>query len=190
MSVPDPDPDIESHPMRFLNTPLEGTFVLEPQPSHDQRGFFARTWCEDEARKNGIESRFVQVNISQNLSRGTVRGLHYQAEPLGEAKVVQCVRGSVFDVVLDLRAGSSSFKRVFYLELSRENRRMLYIPRGLAHGFQTLEDDTEVQYFMSEYYHPEAARGIRWDDPGFDIPWPLGVSAISEKDLSYPNFKS
>lgn len=176
--------------MRFLETPLEGTFILEPEPLQDERGFFARTWCAEEARRHGVATCFVQVNVSQNRSRGTIRGLHYQVAPYGEDKVVQCIRGRIFDVVLDLRVGSATYREFYSLELSQTNRRMLYIPKGLAHGFQTLADDSEVQYFMSEYYHPESSRGVRWDDPGFDVPWPLELSAISEKDRSYPDFES
>jgi dTDP-4-dehydrorhamnose 3,5-epimerase len=172
----------------FTESPLRGAFVIEPEPREDERGFFARTWCQQEAEAHGLDPRVVQCNISYNKIRGTLRGLHYQRPPFAEAKLVRCTRGAIFDVILDLRAGSPSYKRHFAVTLSAENRAMLYVPEGFAHGFQTLLDDTEVFYQMSQYYAPDSAVGIRWNDPAFDILWPEDVRTLSDRDRSYPDY--
>lgn len=176
--------------MRFIATELAGAYVVEPEKMEDERGFFARLWCADEFRKRGLESNLAQVSISYNRLRGTVRGMHYQAPPHEETKLIRCTAGAVHDVIIDLRADSPTFGKWHATELSVRNRRLLYVPRGFAHGFQGLEDDTEVQYMISVAYYPEAARGVRWDDPAFRIRWPLPVSSISERDLSFPPFAS
>jgi dTDP-4-dehydrorhamnose 3,5-epimerase len=156
----------------------------------DERGFFARSWCEREFREHGLNSELVQCSISFNKERGTLRGVHYQAAPNPEAKLVRCTRGSLYDVALDLRPDSSTYLKWTAAELSAENHRALYIPEGCAHGFLTLEDQTEVLYQMSEFYYPEAARGVRWNDPAFGIEWPGKVEVISERDRIYPDFEN
>lgn len=174
--------------MRFIDTGLAGVLVIEPEVVRDERGFFARVWAEDEFKERGLLSRVVHANVSGNPRAGTLRGLHYQTKPHEEAKIVRCTRGSIFDVALDLRSDSPSFRKWISFELNEQNHRMLYIPEGCAHGFQTLEDNSDVSYFMSHAYHSESASGIRWNDPAFNITWPLPVSIISEKDRSYPDF--
>lgn len=171
--------------MVFTETKLKGAFIIEPEFLRDERGFFARTWCRQEFTSHGLNPRLVQCNISFNRRKGTLRGMHYQATPHAEAKLVRCTRGSIYDVIIDLRPESPTFKQWAASELTESNRLMLYIPEGFAHGFQTLEDDTEVFYQMSEFYHPESARGIRWDDPAFLITWPLSCLTVSTKDNSY-----
>ena len=168
-------------------SPLAGAVVLDLEPRHDSRGFFARTWCVREAEAAGLNPRLAQASVSYNKRRGTLRGMHYQEAPHEEAKLVRCTRGSIYDVVIDLRSGSITFGRHFSITLSAENRRMLYVPEGFAHGFQTLEDDTEVSYQISEFYVPSAARGVRWDDPAFGIEWPLAEPILNERDRSYPD---
>jgi dTDP-4-dehydrorhamnose 3,5-epimerase len=172
----------------FTETPLRGAFVIEPERREDLRGFFARTWCRQEAEAHGLDPRVVQCSISSNKRKGTLRGLHYQRPPFAEAKLVHCTRGVMFDVILDLRTASPTYKRYFGLTLSAENHTMLYIPEGFAHGFQTLADDTEVLYQMSQVYAPDSAAGIRWNDPAFDIPWPEEVRTLSDRDRTYPDF--
>ncbi len=175
--------------MIFLETSLPGAFVIEPERLEDARGFFARTWCAREAEKHGLAPRLVQCSVSFNARKGTLRGLHYQIAPHEEAKVVRCTRGSIYDVILDLRPTSATFKHHVAVVLSADNRRALYVPEGYAHGFQTLEDDTEVFYQMSEYYAPQATRGVRWDDAAFGIAWPPeGERVMSDRDRSYPDF--
>jgi dTDP-4-dehydrorhamnose 3,5-epimerase len=174
--------------MIFIDTSIPGAFVVEPEAVEDERGFFARTWCQREFEARGLNPRLVQCGISFNKKRGTLRGMHYQIKPCEEAKLVRCTWGAIYDVVIDLRPDSPTFKRWLAMELTAENRRMLYVPEGFAHGFQTLEDNTEVFYQMSEFYAPECARGVRWDDPAFDIPWPAGELIISSRDRSYPDF--
>jgi dTDP-4-dehydrorhamnose 3,5-epimerase len=171
--------------MVFTETKLQGAFLIAPEFLRDERGFFARTWCQHEFTSHGLNARLVQCNISFNRSKGTLRGMHYQAAPHAEAKLVRCTRGSIYDVIIDLRPDSPTFKQWAASELTESNRLMLYIPEGFAHGFQTLEDDTEVFYQMSEFYHPESARGIRWDDPAFFITWPIACPTVSAKDNSY-----
>lgn len=174
--------------MIFQETGLKGVYIIELEKKHDERGFFARSWCGEEFGAKGLVSRFVQCNISYNKIKGIIRGMHYQCRPYEETKLVRCTRGSIFDVVIDLRPDSPTFCKWLAVQLSGRNYRMLYIPGGFAHGFQTLEDDTEVFYQMSEFYHPGYARGIRWDDPFFKITWPEKAESISEKDRSYPDF--
>ncbi len=174
--------------MIFTETRLPGAFIIEPELRTDERGFFGRTWCQREFAAHGLNPRLVQCNLSGNTLAGIVRGLHYQAAPHEEAKVVSCSHGAICDVIVDLRPASPTFKEWLAVELTAANRRMLYIPEGFAHGFQTLEDDTEVVYQMSEFYVPEAARGVRWNDPAFGIRWPLPVTIISERDRSYADF--
>ncbi|MGA9465829.1 MAG: dTDP-4-dehydrorhamnose 3,5-epimerase [Terracidiphilus sp.] len=176
--------------MIFHETDLAGVVVVEMQLLCDERGFFARSWCEREFRDHGLNSELVQCSISFNQAKGTLRGVHYQAAPNPEAKLVRCTRGSLYDVALDLRPDSSTYLKWTAAELSAENHRALYIPEGCAHGFLTLEDQTEVLYQMSEFYYPEAARGLRWDDPAFGIEWPGRVEVISERDRSYPDFEN
>lgn len=174
--------------MTFRETVLKGAFTIDLDRVEDERGFFARSWCVKEFEANGLDTRLVQCNVSFNKVRGTLRGMHYQVAPAAEVKVVRCTRGAVHDVIADLRPDSPTYKQTFSVLLSAENRRMLYIPKGFAHGFLTLTDDAEVFYQMSEYYAPECARGFRWDDATFAISWPDQVRIISSKDRNYPDF--
>ena len=176
--------------MRFIETPLNGAWVVDLELLGDERGWFARTFDSDEFAARGLNADVAQCNASFNARRGTLRGLHYQAEPHGESKLVRCVRGMIFDVAADVRVGSPTFRRWHGVELSADNRLAFYIPPGLAHGFQTLTDDAEVLYQMGHPYVPESARGVRWDDPAFAIEWPEpdGERVISARDRSYENF--
>lgn len=174
--------------MIFTPTTLAGAFLIEPERIADERGFFARSWCRREFAEHGLESRLEQCNISFNRLRGTLRGMHFQAAPFGEAKLVRCSMGALYDVIIDLRPESATYLQHFGAELTAENRSMLFIPAGFAHGFQTLADNTEVFYQMSEVYAPAYAGGLRWDDPAFGIRWPLPVSVISAKDAQLPNY--
>lgn len=177
--------------MIFTETKLGGVFIIEPERHEDERGFFARIWCQREFEARGLCSRFVQCNISFNKNEGTLRGMHFQASPHAEVKLVRCTSGAIYDVIVDLRAASPTFKGWAPVELTADNRKMLYIPDGFAHGFQALADDAEVLYQMSEFYQPEAARGIRWDDPTFRIVWPETVKRmLLRKDLSYPDYEA
>ena len=175
--------------MIFRETKLMGVFEIRVEPKGDERGFFARSWCRREFEQHGLNPTVVQCNISFNERKGTLRGMHYQAEPHGEAKLVRCTQGRVYDVAVDLRTGSPTYKQWAGVELSAGERKMLYIPVGCAHGFLTLEDETEVFYQMSEFYEPGAGRGVRWDDPAFGISWPAGMAVISDRDRTYPNFR-
>jgi dTDP-4-dehydrorhamnose 3,5-epimerase len=172
----------------FTETTLKEAFLIEPERREDERGFFARTWCQREFESHGLHKKWVQCNISFNKKKGTLRGMHYQVPPYEEAKLVRCTRGAIFDVIIDLRLQSPSFKQWVTLELTADNRRMLYIPEGFAHGFQTLTDETEIFYQMSQFYAPAHANGVRWDDPVFNITWPADERTISEQDRSYPDF--
>ncbi len=174
--------------MIFIETALKGAFIIEPEKLEDERGFFARTWCQQEFATHGLNPRLVQCNISFNRRKGTLRGVHYQAKPYEEAKLVRCTRGAIYDVIIDLRLDSPTFKHWVAVKLTADNRQMLYVPEGYAHGFQTLEDCTEVLYQMSEFYTLAYSRGVRWNDPTFGIQWPLAERIISERDQSYPNF--
>jgi dTDP-4-dehydrorhamnose 3,5-epimerase len=175
--------------MIFRETPLPGAWVLEPERIADERGFFARTWCRRDFEARGLDPSIAQCSVSFNRRRGTLRGLHFQVEPHAEVKLVRVTRGAVWDVIVDLRPGSPTFRQHFAVVLSAEAGHQLYIPKGMAHGFQTLEDATEVAYQISAFYAPEAARGYRWDDPAFAIPWPEPVTIISEKDRNLPLFE-
>jgi dTDP-4-dehydrorhamnose 3,5-epimerase len=175
--------------MIFTATKLAGAYVIEPELIADDRGFFARSWCTKEFVAQGLNPQLVQCNISFNRRRGTLRGMHYQASPYGECKLVRCTAGSIYDVIIDLRPDSATYTQWVAVELSSANRQALYIPEGLAHGFQTLTDETEVLYQMSEFYHPESARGVRWDDPKFQVPWPIVEITISDRDRQYPDFQ-
>ena len=175
--------------MNFVETPLKGAFIIEPERLEDDRGFFARTWCKREFEAHGLNPNMVQCNVSFNRVRGTLRGMHYQAPPFEEAKLVRCTMGAIYDVLIDLRRGSLTFKQYFAVEISSRNFLMAYIPEGFAHGFLTLENNTEVFYQMSEFYAPDHARGVRWYDPTFGIEWPAEVKVISERDRTYPDFK-
>jgi len=175
--------------MRFLETPLAGARVIEIVPHADARGFFARTFCRDELVAAGLPGDFMQASVSYNLRRGTLRGMHFQAAPHEEPKLVRCTRGAIHDVIVDLRPTSATHCRWFGVELSAENRRTLYVPPGLAHGFQTLVDDTEILYQMAEPYVPALARGVRWNDPAFAIAWPIADPFMSERDAAYPDYR-
>lgn len=172
--------------MIFRETCLRGAYVIDIERHTDERGFFARTWCRRELAAHELEAEYVQGSISLSSIRGTVRGLHFQREPHSETKIVQCVRGAIYDVIVDLRLGSPTFRQWFGVELVAESYRQLYVPAGFAHGFQTLEDDTEVSYVISAFYVPGAARGIRYDDPALAIPWPMKATSISQTDLNLP----
>ena len=174
--------------MIFAETALPGAFVIDLEKREDERGFFARSWCQQEFKEHGLSPRLVQCSVSFNKRRGTLRGMHYQAKPYEEAKLVRCTRGAVYDVIIDLRADSRTYLRWEAVELNEDNRRMLYVPEGVAHGFQTLEDGTEVFYQMSEAYRPEYARGVRWNDAAFGIRWPAEDRTISARDRGYPDF--
>lgn len=175
--------------MIFSETKLPGAFIIEVQRLEDERGFFGRSFCRNEFAGRGLNPDVVQCSISFNRDAGTLRGMHYQSAPHAEDKLIRCTRGKLYDVIVDLRRESPTFKQWVGLELTEENRLMLYVPKGCAHGFQTLEDNTEVFYQMSEFYHPESARGVRWNDPAFGIQWPAGVQVIlSERDRNWPDY--
>jgi dTDP-4-dehydrorhamnose 3,5-epimerase len=173
--------------MIFRETAIEGVWVVEPELYEDERGFFARTWDTEEFDRRGLNGRLVQCSISYNRRRGTARGLHYQAPAHQEAKLVRCTSGSIFDVAVDLRVESSTFRRWIGIELPAENRLAVYVPEGCGHGFLTLTDDSEVAYQISEFHAPDAARGVRWDDPAIGIDWPGEVLVVNERDRSYPD---
>lgn len=175
--------------MRFTETELRGAFIVEPEPVEDERGFFARTWCAEEFVDHGLSADFAQCNVSFNRRRGTLRGLHYQAEPFAEAKLIRCTRGAVFDVAVDLRADSPTFGRWCAVELTETNRAMFYLPQGFAHGFQTLTDGAELFYQMSCSYRSGSARGYRFDDPILAIRWPLRNPIVGHRDLTLPFFE-
>jgi dTDP-4-dehydrorhamnose 3,5-epimerase len=170
----------------FSETALRGAFAIDLERLEDERGFFARTWCQQEAEAVGLKPRWVQCNISFNRVRGTLRGMHYQAPPYEEAKLIRCTMGSIYDVIIDLRPESATYRQHIGMVLSAQNRKMLYVPQGFAHGFLTLEDNTEVFYQMSEFYAPGYGRGVRWNDPTFGIQWPIEVQVISDRDRSFP----
>ncbi len=177
--------------MTFHETRLAGLYTIDWEPLHDERGFFARTFCRREFEARGLNGTVAQSSVSYTRQRGTLRGMHYQEAPHGEAKLIRCVRGAVYDVAIDLRPDSVTFRQWAAVELRAAPGRvasMLYVPEGFAHGFQTLEDDTELLYQMSEFYTPEAARGVRWDDPAFGVQWPEPVRVMSERDRDYPDF--
>lgn len=175
--------------MKFVETSLAGAYVLELERLEDERGFFARTWCAEELARHGLEGRIAQCNLSSNRRRGTLRGMHYQAAPHQEAKIVRCIRGAIYDVIVDLRHGSPTLRRWTSVELTAENRLALYVPGDFAHGFQTLTDDAEVFYEMSTLYAPGFGRGVRWNDPALAIEWPIGDPILSERDRGYPGLQ-
>ena len=175
--------------MIITETPLKPACLIDIEPVRDDRGFFARSFCEEEFTRHGLPGSFVQCSLSFNRRRGTLRGLHYQAEPCPEGKLVRCTRGAVFDVMLDLRRDSTGYCRWFAAELNADNARAVYVPPGFAHGFQTLCDDAEVFYQMTPAYRPELARGARWNDPAFAIAWPLPEPILSAQDAGFPDFK-
>jgi len=172
--------------MIFRETTLKGAFVIEIEKFEDKRGFFARAWCQKEVEANGLVSRVVQTNISFTKTRGTLRGMHYQVAPYEQVKLVRCTRGVIYDVIIDLRPDSPTFRKWTGVELTAENYTMLYVPENFAHGFQTLENNTEATYQVSQFYSPESERGVRYDDPVFQVEWPLPVAVISEKDIAWP----
>jgi len=176
--------------MDFHSTTLRDAYVVKLAPARDNRGFFARTFCVEEFAARELETNFPQHSISFSARKGTLRGMHYQREPHGEAKLVRCIQGSILDVIIDIRPDSTTYRRWQKFELSSANGHQLYVPRGFAHGFQTLSDNVEVHYLISTPYHPELARGIRYDDPAFGISWPHSVTEISEKDLRWPDFSN
>jgi dTDP-4-dehydrorhamnose 3,5-epimerase len=175
--------------MQFSQTKIPDVYVVHLEPHRDERGFFARTFCSDEFRRHDIPFEPVQMNISFNKAAGTLRGMHYQAEPFGEPKLVRCTRGRLFDVAVDLRPSSPTFRQWIGVELAPDSMTMLYVPRGCAHGFLTLRDETEVSYVMGAAFSPGSARGVRWNDPAFAIEWPCKPIVISDRDLSYPDFQ-
>jgi dTDP-4-dehydrorhamnose 3,5-epimerase len=174
--------------MTFQETKLPGVFEIDLELKSDDRGFFARSWCQKEFSSHKLNAKLVQCNVSFNSRRGTLRGIHYQVAPYAETKLVRCTKGVIYDVVVDLRSQSPTFRGWIGVMLTAKKRNMVYVPEGCAHGFLTLEDETEVFYQMSEFYRPEATQGVRWDDPAFRIFWPRPVEVISERDRAYPNY--
>lgn len=174
--------------MKFAETPLKGAYLIDLEKREDERGFFARAFCTNEFGAASLAKSFVQINNSLSVTKGTIRGMHYQTPPKSEVKVVRCIRGSLFDVIVDLRKESPTFGRWFGAELSADNRRMMYVPERFAHGFLTLQEDTEALYLVSEFYSPEHERGFRWNDPFFKIEWPQSPAAMSVKDAAHPDF--
>jgi dTDP-4-dehydrorhamnose 3,5-epimerase len=175
--------------MIFTETKMKGAYQIDLELQRDERGFFARSFCQQKFEAHGLKKIVAQCNVSFNEKKGTLRGMHFQIPPKAEAKLVRCTRGAIYDVIIDLRPGSSSYCSWVAIELTSDNNRMLYIPEGFAHGFQTLENNTEVFYQMFEFYAPDLARGVRWDDPEFRIAWPLPHPIISEKDRAHPFYK-
>ena len=174
--------------MNFIEMSLKGAFLIDPERIEDSRGFFARTWCQRDFERHGISFQPVQCNMSHNKYKGILRGMHYQTAPHEEAKLVWCIRGAIHDVIIDLRPLSPTFMQHLSVVLSEENRRILFIPEGFANGFQTLQNESDVFYQMSEFYTPEFAKGVRWNDPAFGIQWPTDERLISDRDQSFPDF--
>lgn len=170
----------------FTETELKGAFIIEVEKINDERGFFARTWDKEKFEKHNLNSNIVQCSISINKKKGTIRGMHYQVKPYEESKIVRCTKGKIFDVIIDLRKKSSTFKKWISVEISENNHKMIYIPKGFAHGFQTLEDNTEIFYQISEFYNKDASSGIKCNDPELSIKWPLEITMVSEKDKNFP----
>jgi len=174
--------------MLFKETRLKGAFIIEPKKFEDERGFLAPSWSAQEFAAHGLDARLVECNISQNHAKGTLRGMHYQLPPFAQPKLVRCTRGAIYDVAVDLRPDSPTFKQWAAVELSQNNHLMFYIPTGFAHGYQTLTDDAEVFYQMSEVYAPDCARGVRWNDPAFQIEWPAEPTIMNQRDREYADF--
>jgi dTDP-4-dehydrorhamnose 3,5-epimerase len=174
--------------MRFQETTLQGVWLVTPDRFDDERGFFARTWGLDEFESNGLDARVVQRNISYNRSLGTLRGMHFQQPPYAEVKIISCLIGAIYDVAMDIRPESPTFGQWFGAELRADNGNLLYVPDGCAHGYLSLEPDSTVEYLISEYYHPESAGGIRWDDPFFKVQWPFEPSVMTPRDRTWPDF--
>jgi dTDP-4-dehydrorhamnose 3,5-epimerase len=174
--------------MRFTEVHLKGAYIVELEKLSDERGFFARSWCKKEFERHGLKPYVVQANVSFNKKKGTLRGMHYQTSPHEETKLVRCTRGAIYDVIIDLRPDSPTYKQWLGVELTANNYKMLYVPENFAHGFQTLQDNTEVTYQVSQFYAPGAEKGIRWEDRAFGIEWPLEVQVISDKDKSWPDY--
>lgn len=174
--------------MRFTETPLKGAYLIDLEKRGDERGFFARLFCENEFAQHNLAARFVQINNSLSAQRGTLRGMHYQLPPSGEVKVIRCVRGSLYDVIVDLRPNSHTYLRWFGYELAEDTRTMMYVPVGFAHGFLTTSDDAEALYLVSSFYAPEAERGLRYNDPKIGIHWPFEPTTVSAKDMTHPDF--
>lgn len=174
--------------MKFIETDLHGAYIIEVDKLVDDRGFFGRLWCDNEAKEYNLNTNIVQSNVSFSKKRGTLRGMHFQKKPFQETKLIRCTRGSIYDVIIDLRPGSPTFKKWFGTELTEDNYKMLYVPENFAHGFITLKDNTEVYYLVTEFYNREAEDGIRWDDNEINIEWPIPIEEISERDKNHPDF--
>lgn len=179
---------LHSRIMIFQKTDLEDAYLIQQESKSDERGFFARAFCAREFAQHGLANGIAQINNSLATKKGTLRGFHYQLPPKSETKIVRCIRGALFDVIIDLRPGSPTFERHYGAELSADNRTMMYVPKGFAHAFITLTDDCEAFYLVDEFYSPDSERGIRWDDPKFAIEWPIRPTVISEKDSNHPDF--
>ncbi|RPD94361.1 dTDP-4-dehydrorhamnose 3,5-epimerase [Aureibaculum marinum] len=175
--------------MLFKETKLKGVYLIELEKINDKRGFFSRLWCKRELEELNLNANVVQSNISYNKKKGTLRGLHFQKAPYEETKYVRCTQGAIYDVVVDLRPDSPTYKQWLGIELSEKNETMLYVPEGFAHGYLALEDHSEVTYFVTQFYQPDAEGGVRYDDPGFQIEWPIPVTEISDKDKNRPDYK-
>jgi dTDP-4-dehydrorhamnose 3,5-epimerase len=182
--------NIGSHAVKFTETALKGAFIIEPERIEDERGFFGRTFCRREFNTHGLNPDLLQCSVSFNRKRGTLRGMHFQVAPYAETKLVRCTRGAIYDVIIDLRPQSPTFRRWIAVHLSAENHLMVYIPERFAHGFQTLQDEAEVSYYISEFYSPEHVRGLRWNDPAFGIDWPIANPMISVRDQTHPEFET
>ena len=174
--------------MIFTETKLRGAYLIEVQKNEDHRGFFGRAWCGKEFEAHGLTAKIAQINTSRTKKKGTIRGMHFQVAPYGEAKFIRCTKGRIYDVIIDLRPESPTFTQWIGNELSEDNYRMVYAPEYFAHGFVSLEDECEVYYPVTEFYTPQAERGIRWNDPAFNIKWPVPIEIFTEKDMSHPDF--
>ena len=175
--------------MKITKTKIEGVFIIEPEPREDERGYFARVFAKEELKKAGVDFSIVHINRSLSKEKGTIRGIHYQKAPKSEDKIIQCLAGKIFDVALDIRPDSKTFGQCVSEVLTPDNKKMLLLPKGCAHGFQTLEENTTVEYFVTEYYAPEFEDGIRYNDPKFNITWPIKNATLSEKDANWPDYK-
>ena len=175
--------------MKFTETPLKGAYIVELEKLSDQRGFFARSYCQQEFEAHGLTSQVVQANVSYNRLKGTLRGMHYQIEPYQECKLIRCTRGAIYDVIIDLRPDSATYRQWTAVELSADNHILFFVPENFAHGFQTLTDEVDVTYQVSQFYTPGSEKGIRYDDPAFNIQWPLDIGVISDKDQNWPDFR-